>query len=222
MTHRLHYALLDDDRLIHISEAVAVLRVKGVAERYYCPGCSREVFMDIPSASFKHNSGQSCTYESYVHNLAVLMLKERFDDGGTFGIGIKKMVQCRESKTCPFFRSGYDCWGEEVKRYDLKTILPQCDYPSGGLDFTADLVLYDGAGKGKRPPVYLQIRTDYLAPLTLPPDVLLIEVTVKDEEEAVILRTEVIIEGGDKVHCLYYGPWKRRGGFSSGPLCERG
>ena len=206
--NRLRYALLDDDRLIHISEAVGVLRAKGEAERYYCPGCSREVSIDIPTSSFKHNSGRRCTYESYVHNLAVLMLKKRFD-GGDFRIGIKKMVQCREYKTCPFFRGGYECWGTEVKLYDLKTILPLCDYPSGGLDFTADLVLMDGAGKGKRPPVYIQVRTDYLAPLTLPPDILLIEVAVKDEEEAMRLGTEDIIEGGDEVHCQFLGPWKR-------------
>ena len=72
------------------------------------------------------------------------------------------------------------------------------------------------------PPVYLQIRTDYLAPLVLPPDVLLIEIVVKDEYEAVILGEEDIIEGGDKVHCQFLGPWKRQGGVSSRRLCERG
>ena len=108
-----------------------------------------------------------------------------------------------------------------MKRYDLKTILPLCDYPSGGLEGTAHLVLYDGAGKGIRPPVYIQVRTDYLAPLELPPDVLLLKVAVKDEEEAKLLGAEDIIEGGDKVHCQFLGPWKRRGGLSSGPLCEK-
>ena len=104
-------------------------------------------------------------------------------------------------------------------RFDLKKIYDRCDYPSGALAFTADMLLFSSSGT--MPPVYLQIRTDYLAPLDLPPDVLLIEIAVKDEYEAVILGEEDIIEGGDKVHCQFLGPWKRRGGLSSGPLCKK-
>ena len=84
----------------------------------------------------------------------------------------------------------------------------------------ADLVLHDG--KGTTPSVYLQIRTDYLAPLDLPSDVLLTEIAVKEDYEAVILGEEDIIEGDDKVRYQFRDPWKRRGGLSSGPLCERG
>lgn len=124
-----------------------------------------------------------------------------------------------ESKTCPFYSGTYSCWGEEVKRYDLKKLYTRCDYPSGGLDFTADLVFLDD--EGKKPPLYILIRTDYLAPLTLPPDVLLVEIAVRTEDEAMDLRNKEIIEGGDRVHCLFYGPWKRKGGLSYRPLCER-
>jgi hypothetical protein len=52
----------------------------------------------------------------------------------------------------------------------------------------ADLVLHDG--KGTMPPVYLQIRTDYLAPLVLPSDVLLIEIAVKDEYPSSSVATQ--------------------------------
>ena len=127
---------------------------------------------------------------------------------------------CREYKSYLFYRGDYGCSGDDIVRYDLKNTHDTCDYPSGGLDFTADLVLLDSAGK--KPSVYIQVRTDYLAPLTLPPDVLMIEVAVSDEEAAVRLRNEAIIECGDMVHCQFLGPWKRRGGLSSGPLCEKG
>ena len=61
-------------------------------------------------------------------------------------------------------------------RFDLKKIYDRCDFPSGELDFTADMVLFSSSGT--MPPVYLLIRTDYLAPLDLPSGVLLIEGSV--------------------------------------------
>lgn len=104
-----------------------------------------------------------------------------------------------------------------MNRYDLKKLYSHCDYPSDGLDFTADLVLTDD--EGKKPPLYFLIQTDYLAPLTLSPDVLLVEIAVKTEDETMELWNEAISEGGMQVHCLFYGPWKRKGGLSYEPLC---
>lgn len=217
---RPHYALNQDDRLLSFNEAVRYLRDNGEPERCYCPGCNREVHISLQTGSFIHNTSRPCKPESYIHNLGVINLLQRFNsDDKSLRIGIKRKVLCRDSKTCPFYSGTYSCWGEEVKRYDLKKLYTRCDYPSGGLDFTVDLVLSDD--EGKKPPLYILIRTDYLVPLTLPPDVLLVEIAVRTEEAAERLRNEDIIEGGERVHCLFYGPWKRKGGLSYGPLCER-
>ncbi len=217
---RQYYALNTDDRLLHYDEAVRVLRAQGEPERYYCPGCSREVHISLQTGSFIHNTSRHCQHKTYIHNLAVQIFHDRFNnETRDFMIGTKRRVLCWEYKSCPFYTGSYECWDDDIVRYDLKKIYDHCDYPSGGLNFTADLMLYDG--KGKLPPVYIVIRTDYLAPLDLPPDVLLIEIAVSDEERVELLGSEAILEGGDRVHCLYYGPWKRQGGVSSRRLCER-
>lgn len=215
-----HYALSDDDRLLHYDEAARILRAQGEPERFFCPGCNRDVHINLTTQSFIHNTNRRCKPETYVHNLAVHMLHSRFyDKAKDFTIGTKRTVLCRESKTCPFYSGGYECWGDDTVRFDLKRIYDICDYPSDSLDFHADLVLLDSSGK--KQPLYLLVRTDYLAPLDLPPDLLLIEVAVKDEFSAVALSREAVSEGGERVNCRFYGPWKRRGGLSSRPLCEK-
>ena len=217
---RQHYALDTDDRLVRYDEAVRILREQGEPERYYCPGCNREVHISLTTKSFIHNTSRHCVNETYIHNLAVQMLRARFDDGSRdFMIGTKRNVLCKDFRTCSFYTGGYECRGEDIVRFDLKKVYDRCDFPSGNLSFPADLVLHDNAGK--MPSVYILIRTDYLAPLDLPPDVLLIEIAVKDEHAVELLSGDPILECGDKVHCLYYGPWKRRGSVSSRKLCEK-
>lgn len=132
------------------------------------------------------------------------------------GFGI---MLCREYRTCRFYTGVYECRGEDVVRFDLKKICDRCDYPPDNLGFATDLVLYSSAGTVQT--VYILVRTDYLAPLVLPPDVLLIEIAVNDERSVELLSKEPILEGGERVHGLYYGPWKRRGGASSRRLCEK-
>ena len=218
---RQHYSLTADDRLLHYDEAVRILRAQGEPDRYYCPGCNREVHISLNTRSFIHNTSRRCMPEIYIHNLAVHVLHSRFyDKAKDLTIGTKRTVLCRESKTCPFYSGGYECWGDDIVRYGLKKIYDICDYASDGPDFHADLVILDSTGK--KPPVYLLVRTDYLAPLNLPPDVLLIEIAVKDEFSAVALSREAFLEGGEKVNCQFYGPWKRRGGVSERALCEKG
>ena len=217
---RQHYALDTDDRLVRYDEAVRILREQGEPERYYCPGCNREVHISLSAQSFIHNTSRRCAHETYLSNLSVQMLRARFDDGNRdFMIGTKRNVLCKDFRTCPFYTGGYECRGVDIVCFDLKKIYDRCDYPSGELDFSADLVLFSSSGT--MPPVYLQIRTDYLAPLDLPPDVLLIEIAVSDERAVELLSMEPILEGGDSVHCLFRGPWKRQGGVSSRRLCEK-
>lgn len=217
---RQHYALDTDDRLVRYDDAVRILREQGESERYYCPGCNREVHISLSTRSFIHNTSRRCADEVYLRNLSVQMLRARFDDENRdFMIGTKRNVLCKDFRTCPFYAGGLECRGEDIVRFDLKKIYDRCDYPSGELDFMADLVLHDG--KRTMPPVYLQIRTDYLAPLDLPPDVLLIEIAVKDERAVELLSMEPILEGGDMVHCQFLGPWKRQGGVSSRRLCGK-
>ena len=126
---RQHYALTSNDRILSFDESVRYLRDSSEEERCYCPGCNREVHLSLSAHSFIHNTSQCCNYESYIRILEVLMLHERFKNRTKdFMIGTKRKVLCRKYKTCQFYSGSYDCWGEEMKRYNLKKIYDTCDY----------------------------------------------------------------------------------------------
>ena len=78
-----HYAIDQDDHLIHIDEVTSEDRDNN---HYHCVGCGEEmspVLGDIRDHHFRHKKVH-CSRESYLHKLCKRKLKERFDSQKEF------------------------------------------------------------------------------------------------------------------------------------------
>lgn len=222
-SHVHRYALDGEDRLVTIDEAVARLVATGETGRLYCPGCNRGVTASVDGVARFVHSSRNCQEEFYLRQLARYRLKERFDSGKPFVIGTVQHVLCREYRSCRFYIDG-SCRGTDTREYDLHKVYDRCEFhlePSP----IADLVLEDS--KGKRPPMYLYFRTNILDGLKWPPDILVIDMPLRNEAEIEAYVREPILEpemNGSRhyeVFPRFWGPFKRRGGLSSVPLCNK-
>ena len=217
------YALDGEDRLVTIDEAVARLVVTGETGRLYCPGCCRGVRASVDGVARFVHTRHSCQEETYLRQLARYRLKERFDSGEQFIIGTIRNVLCREYRSCRFYVDG-SCRGNDTKEYDLHRVYDRCEFHLEQSP-VADLVLKDS--RGEKPPMYLYVRTNILDGVTWPPDILVIDMPVRSEAEVdayvrgPILEPDMHSPRRYEVFPRFWGPFKRQGGVSVTPLCEK-
>ena len=103
----------DGDVVVHIDD---------VSEHgtFYCISCGKEMVAklgDKKSHHFAHKVNDvSCNLETYLHKLAKLLLKKKFQEGG-FEIEISQYSLCKESENCLFENN---CKVLVDKKYDLR------------------------------------------------------------------------------------------------------
>ena len=136
----------DGDVVVHIDD---------VSEHgtFYCISCGKEMVAklgDKKSHHFAHKVNDvSCNLETYLHKLAKLLLKKKFQEGG-FEIEISQYSLCKESENCLFENN---CKVLVDKKYDLRRYYDTCEEEQYVDGFCADLLII---GEGQ-PPILVEI-----------------------------------------------------------------
>lgn len=136
----------DGDVVVHIDD---------VSEHgtFYCISCGKEMVAklgDKKSHHFAHKVNDvSCNSETYLHKLAKLLLKKKFQEGG-FEIEISQYSLCKESENCLFENN---CKVLVDKKYDLRRYYDTCEEEQYVDGFCADLLI---TGEGQ-PPILVEI-----------------------------------------------------------------
>ena len=136
----------DGDVVVHIDD---------VSEHgtFYCISCGKEMVAklgDKKSHHFAHKVNDvSCNLETYLHKLAKLLLKKKFQEGG-FEIEISQYSLCKESENCLFENN---CKVLVDKKYDLRRYYDTCEEEQYVDGFCADLLI---TGEGQ-PPILVEI-----------------------------------------------------------------
>ncbi len=232
---RYSYALDENDNLIHINTLYRQLRLNGELGRFFCPGCNREMRACLPQDEnkrikyFAHDSKGGCGEQTYLHQLAKLKLKEKFDSDDPFRISVRRHIYCRDYKECPFFAKEV-CQEEEVKEFDLHEQYDTCALETGvdtnGKHYIADLLLSNS--KIERPPVLIEIAvTHFVEEEKRKSGLRIIELPVKSEEDIGRFSTGLLEEPDNKTlsvkahsHPRFYG-FKKSTGVSNDCLEKR-
>ena len=127
-----------------------VVHIDNISEHgtFYCISCGKEMVArlgDKKSHHFAHKVNDvSCNLETYLHKLAKLLLKKKFQEGG-FEIEISQYSLCKESENCLFENN---CKVLVDKKYDLRRYYDTCEEEQYVDGFCADLLI---TGEGRCP-----------------------------------------------------------------------
>lgn len=178
-----HNATDTDGRIIHIDEVTKENR----AEHYYCVGCGGEmsaVLGDKREHHFRHKEAH-CSWESYLHKLGKMRLKQRFDTQKEFVIKYYVEHHCDKSKGCklePIYRDK-KCNRRELIAIDLKKLFDTCEEEVTYKGFRADLML-SSKEHPEREPIFLEISVTHdCEPEKLASGIQIIELKIADEKD---------------------------------------
>lgn len=178
-----HYATDTDGHIIHINEVTRENR----AEHYYCVVCGEEmsaVLGDKREHHFRHKEAH-CSWESYLHKLGKLRLKERFDSQETFFIKYYIEHRCDKSKGCklePIYKN-QKCNRREQTVIDLKKLFDTCEEEVTYKGYRADLML-SSKEHPEREPIFLEVSVTHDCEMEkLASGIQIIEIKIVDERD---------------------------------------
>ena len=115
-----HYALDSSGNIRHIKDA------NPSNDEFFCLFCHRQMIAKqgkIRQWHFAHKAlSPNCSYESYLHSLAKLLILQKLRSEQPFGVEIKVPFTCRNKETCIWYEDSFDesCNWTGYKNYDLK------------------------------------------------------------------------------------------------------
>ncbi|WP_146088625.1 hypothetical protein [Parapedobacter indicus] len=132
-------------------------------QQYRCVGCGAEmtaVLGNIKAHHFRH-SGETCSWESYLHKLGKQIIKQRFDGSPTFNVKFYSHNSCPHLAQCGIRR--HHVWKRctpgtpiELRTVNLKESYDTCQLEVTYRSFRADLMLTHSKYP-ERPPTFLEI-----------------------------------------------------------------
>ena len=154
--HRYAYNAHGD--LVDIRQVDAAYRK---VNTFRCIGCGADMTArlgSVRSSHFAHRTGmelQSCTPETYLHKLAKLALKRKFESHGPFEVILPRHIACTRSDSCKFYLEG-ECSAWRNETIDLKKHYDTCSEERAVGGYVADLLLTHSSRK-TRPPVLIEV-----------------------------------------------------------------
>ena len=136
-----HYALDEHERIVCIDDVTEEDRQ---SHSYHCLNCGERMIPRMGVKRTRHfaHRGEDvhCGQETYLHKLAKLLIKEKFNQEGPFEISYYRDVKCSDQDSCPFAKPE-ECHVMKLVTIDLKHFYDNCieeQYVDG---FIADLLL---------------------------------------------------------------------------------
>ena len=180
---KFHNAIGTDGQIIHIDEVT----IENRAEHYYCVGCGGEMSAVLGNKRehhFRHKEAH-CSWESYLHKLGKMRLKQRFDTQKEFVIKYYVEYHCDKSKDCKLEPICQDkkCNCRELIAIDLKYLFDTCEEEITYKGYRADLML-SSKEHPEREPIFLEISVTHDCEAEkLASGIQIIELKIADEKD---------------------------------------
>lgn len=170
------YANTSSGELINVANAQS-------AEKYFCPICGDEMTPHMGKVRrwhFVHKNGNNCSYESYLHELAKIKIRDAFLLSEHFMLSYDAKALC--SLECPFIDSPR-CEGEKPVLFDLRKYYDSCGIEAPYHKYRADLLLSSSANPNT-PPVLIEIMVTHKCTQDKINDgVRIIEIPIQSEQQ---------------------------------------
>lgn len=155
------YCFDENGNLVHI---MSVSKETRYTHKYYCLQCGQEMIPNLGTKKtwyFSHKAETACDGETYLHKLAKIRIREKFNSSQNFPITFSRTINCREKDSCLFFDK-YCCTKHSVKiQSDLKlfmnkSIYDTCQEEISFDSFRPDLLLTNSSIPDRKP-VFIEI-----------------------------------------------------------------
>lgn len=204
-----HFALNDKGETIDIANVTENDR----QTKYYCLNCGDEMIPRLGAKNAHHFAHKTttpdCNPETYLHKLAKLKIKEKFDSGLPFEISLRQTCGCIDKNNCPFYKED-ECKSEEYRTYDLRKTYDTCTEEQTIGNYRADLLLTSST-KPETPPVLIEIFvTHKCEEEKVDSNNRIVEIPIKTEEDIITLLQSPITEidkysfDDGTVKCAFY------------------
>ncbi len=151
-------------------------------EDYFCPICGEAMTPHMGKVRrwhFVHKNTGNCSYESYLHKLAKIKIRQAFLSSEHFLLSYNAKAIC--SFNCPFIFSP-KCEGEKPVEFDLRKFYDTCEIEANFHQYRADLLLTSSTNP-KVPPTLIEIRVTHKCTEDKISDgVRIIEIPIQSEE----------------------------------------
>ena len=184
------YAVDASGVLVNVKQAVR-------DKKYFCPCCGFEMrphMGNIRRWHFTHKAEAECSYESYLHKIAKIRIKEAFITSEKFAITYNPKHLC--SKDCPFL---YDekCFKHKYVTFNLKEYYDECEEELECDGFVPDLILRSSSAPN-REPVFLEIYVTHKSTEEkLKSGYRIIEIPITSEEDIYNIVETMSLKGED-------------------------
>ena len=129
-------------------------------EKYLCPICGETMTPHmgrIRRWHFVHKNTKDCSYESYLHMLAKIRIRDAFFSSKCLLLSYEASAEC--SYDCPFIDSP-KCTGKKRVTFNLKDYYDNCELEAPYKQFRADLLL-SSSKNSKLPPTLIEIKVTH-------------------------------------------------------------
>lgn len=156
-----NYCLNENGELVHIDSVKDETRH---SHRWYCLGCGQEMIPNLCKKKisyFSHKADTACDGETYLHKLAKIRIREKFNKCINFPIKFHRTVPCSESKQCVCFDE-QRCMERatfipsDLKLWDGREVYDTCQEEVSYGDFRPDLLL-TCSKIPNRQPVFIEV-----------------------------------------------------------------
>lgn len=170
------YAYNSESNLVNVSEAQR-------SEQYFCPICGEQMTPHMGNVRrwhFVHKNIGNCSYESYLHELAKIKIRQAFLSAEHFSLSYQAKAIC--SQDCPFV--GFPkCDGVKPVEFDLKKYYDTCEIEANYEQYRADLLLTSSTNH-RFPPVMIEIMvTHKCTDEKIKTDARIIEISIQSEAQ---------------------------------------
>lgn len=148
-TIKYQYAYDENNNIIDIKNIDSEYRKE---HSFHCIGCNGKMkanFCKTKTDYFSHY-GDSCSSETYLHELAKKVFKQKFENYTSVLLQFEQSDLCDNHQTCAFYKFSL-CSKKNEKIFDLKDFYNVCQEEKVIDKYKADLLLSDSKGKYKKP-----------------------------------------------------------------------
>ncbi|MBQ7855142.1 MAG: hypothetical protein IJ352_09030 [Muribaculaceae bacterium] len=176
ITQNYSYATDEKGILVHVNDAVR-------GQLYKCPYCSGQMtphMGKIRKWHFTHKANlDNCSYESYLHKIAKICIKNAFISSSNFNISYDVPVRC--NLNCSIMNHS-NCYDTQIMQFNLKEYYDTCQEEVKYKNFIADLIL--SSSTKEIDPILIEIYVSHKSTEEkLTEGVRIIEIEIKSEED---------------------------------------
>lgn len=188
LTQDYSYALNKTGRIVKISDASR-------GDSYRCPCCGADMVPHMGAVRrwhFTHKAGTNCSYETYLHKVAKVRIREAFLSSDTFAISYNPLHIC--AADCPF-NYAQKCSSLLSKSFDIRKYYDVCEEETSYGGFRPDLHLRSSQFPD-REPIFIEIHVSHKSSESkISAGHRLIELTIESETDINNIVERKIFEG---------------------------